>query len=90
VALMKDYRIQVTVKNALLLSAIENAGYKSCHHFADMMGISYYGSLMPYVNLTRSPIKKWAYERLRVGFVRFFGRISIRLMVRQSTYPVKN
>jgi hypothetical protein len=54
---MKDYRIQVTVKNALLLSAIENAGYKSCHHFADMMGISYYGSLMPYVNLTRSPIK---------------------------------
>jgi RNA polymerase sigma factor (sigma-70 family) len=53
---MKDYRVQVTVKNALLLSAIENAGYKSCHHFADMMGISYYGSLMPYVNLTRSPI----------------------------------
>jgi RNA polymerase sigma factor (sigma-70 family) len=60
---MKDYRVQVTVKNALLLSAIENAGYKSCHHFADMMGISYYGSLMPYVNLTRSPIKKDGHMR---------------------------
>ena len=53
---MKDYRINVTIKNALLLSAIESAGYKSGQRFADMVGISYYGSLMPYVNLTRSPI----------------------------------
>jgi RNA polymerase sigma factor (sigma-70 family) len=56
VELVKDYRINVTIKNALLLSAIENAGYKSGQRFADMVGISYYGSLMPYVNLTRSPI----------------------------------
>ena len=54
---MKDYRINVTIKNALLLSAIENAGYKSGQRFADMVGISYYGSLIPYINLTRSPIK---------------------------------
>ena len=55
---MKDYRINVTIKNALLLSAIENAGYKSGQRFADMVGISYYGSLIPYVNLTRSPIRE--------------------------------
>ena len=55
---MKDYRINVTIKNALLLSAIENAGYKSGQRFADMVGISYYGSLIPYVNLTRSPIRQ--------------------------------
>ena len=54
---MKDYRINVTIKNALLLSAIEKAGYKSGQHFAEMVGVSYYGVLLPYVNLTRSPIR---------------------------------
>jgi RNA polymerase sigma factor (sigma-70 family) len=31
---MNEYRVKITVRNNLLLSAIENAGYKSCAEFA--------------------------------------------------------
>lgn len=36
---MKEYRVKVTVRNNLLLSAIENAGYKSQTEFAKASGL---------------------------------------------------
>lgn len=37
---MKEYRVKVTVRNNLLLSAIENAGYKSQSEFARAAGLT--------------------------------------------------
>lgn len=37
---MKEYRIKITVRNNLLLTAIETAGYKSCAEFAKEIGCS--------------------------------------------------
>ena len=36
---MKEYQIKVTVRNNLLLAAIENAGYKSQSDFAKEIGL---------------------------------------------------
>src|SRR5487761_1894689 len=54
--LMGDYRIRITVRNARLLRAIEAAGYRPGTRFAAEAGISYGGDLLPYLNLTRSPL----------------------------------
>jgi len=53
---MSDYRIRISVRNARLLRAIEQAGYRPGTRFAAAVGISYYGALLPYLNLTRSPL----------------------------------
>jgi RNA polymerase sigma factor (sigma-70 family) len=53
---MSDYRIRISVRNARLLRAIEQAGYRSGAPFAAAVGISYYRSLLPYLNLMRSPL----------------------------------
>jgi DNA-binding XRE family transcriptional regulator len=53
---MSDYRVRISVRNARLLRAIEQAGYRPGAQFADAVGISYGGSLLPYLNLTRSPL----------------------------------
>jgi RNA polymerase sigma factor (sigma-70 family) len=53
---MSDYRVRISVRNARLLRAIEHAGYKPGPQFAAAVGISYSGSLLPYLNLTRSPL----------------------------------
>jgi len=37
---MKEYRVKITVRNNLLLSAIENAGYKSQAEFARAAGLT--------------------------------------------------
>ena len=52
---MKEYRVQVTVKNNLLLSAIEKAGYKSVAAFCEDAGLqkSVFGEL---INLKASPM----------------------------------
>ena len=55
---MSDYRIRITVRNARLLRAIEAAGHQPGTHFAMAAGISYGGHLLPYLNLTRSPINR--------------------------------
>jgi DNA-binding CsgD family transcriptional regulator len=55
-AFMSDYRVRISVRNARLLRAIEQAGYKPGPQFAAAVGISYSGSLLPYLNLTRSPL----------------------------------
>lgn len=52
---MKEYRVQVTVKNNLLLNAIEKAGYKSISDFCEGAGLrsNQVGNL---INLKSSPI----------------------------------
>ena len=54
---MSDYRLKVTIRNARLLRAIEAAGHHPGQSFADAVGISYGGQLLPYLNLTRSPLR---------------------------------
>ena len=53
---MNDYRLRITVRNARLLRAIEAAGLRPGLSFAAAAGISYGGALLPYLNLTRSPL----------------------------------
>lgn len=53
---MSDYRVRVSVRNARLLRAIEQAGHRPGPQFANAVGISYSGALLPYLNLTRSPL----------------------------------
>ena len=52
---MSDYRVNVKVRNARLLRAIENAGYQPGGIFAAKVGISYGNHLVPYINLKKSP-----------------------------------
>lgn len=53
---MSDYRVKVTVRNARLLRAIEQAGHRPGEVFATLVGVNYSSVLLPYLNLTRSPI----------------------------------
>lgn len=55
---MSDYRINVKVRNARLLRAIEAAGYVTGGKFAAIVGISYQGWLIRYLNLSISPYDK--------------------------------
>mgnify|MGYP003651682882 FL=1 len=52
---MSDYRVNVKVRNARLLRAIEGAGYVSGAKFAKASGISY-STLIKYLNLALSPL----------------------------------
>lgn len=54
--IMKDIRVKISVANNLLLSAIENAGYKSLSDFARKAEISI-GQLYAIINMKRPPIK---------------------------------
>lgn len=52
---MTDYRIQIKVRNARLLRAIEKVGHQPGQIFAGEVGISYASHLLPYLNLKRTP-----------------------------------
>ena len=52
---MTDYRVQIKVRNARLLRAIEKAGHQPGQIFAREVGISYTVHLLPYLNLKRTP-----------------------------------
>jgi len=52
---MTDYRVQIKVRNARLLRAIEQAGHQPGQIFAGEVGISYTCHLLPYLNLKRAP-----------------------------------
>ncbi len=60
---MSDYRVRVSVRNARLLRAIEQAGHRPGPQFANAVGISYSGALLPYLNLTRSPLTPYQKAR---------------------------
>jgi len=53
---MRDYRVRISVRNARLLRAIEQADYRPGPPLAAAVGVSYYAVLLPYLNLTRSPL----------------------------------
>ena len=55
---MSDYRIRISVRNARLLHAIKKAGHRPGPQFADLVGIDYGAVLLPYLNLTRSPLNR--------------------------------
>jgi DNA-directed RNA polymerase sigma subunit (sigma70/sigma32) len=52
---MKDFRVSITVKNNLLLSAIEDAGYDSVASFVRAFGMNY-STVNKYLGLKASPI----------------------------------
>ena len=52
---MKEYRVKITVRNNLLLSAIEAAGYKSQTAFANAVGIDF-SKLNAIVAMRMAPI----------------------------------
>ena len=54
---MKDFRVTITVRNNLLLCAIEDAGYPSAKKFADAYRINY-PYLIEYLALKRSPLRQ--------------------------------
>jgi RNA polymerase sigma factor (sigma-70 family) len=53
---MKDYRVKVTIRNARILSAIEDAGYRSVLDFANKNAISY-TAISQLTSLRQSPVK---------------------------------
>lgn len=87
---MSDYRIRITVRNARLLRAIEAAGHRPGQHFAAAVGISYGADLLPFLNLTRSPLR--ADGRLRDSawaLCEFLGATPNELWSDEQLTPLK-
>ena len=66
---MKDYRVQVKVKNNRILRAIEDAGYKTCGAFCVATGLSS-SEIGNYINFKKSPLLKsgeWSVRALRLA-----------------------
>ena len=86
---MTDYRIQIKVRNARLLRAIERAGHQPGQIFAREVGISYTGHLLPYLNLKRTPFDengdlRPCAEMLCV----FLNRLPDELWSEEQRYPL--
>lgn len=86
---MTDYRVQIKVRNARLLRAIEQAGHQPGQIFAGAVGISYTGHLLPYLNLKRTPFDESGdlrpcAEKLCV----FLNRLPDELWSEEQRYPL--
>jgi len=86
---MTDYRVQIKVRNARLLRAIEKAGHQPGPIFAREVGISYTGHLLPYLNLKRTPFDengdlRPCAEMLCV----FLNRLPDELWSEEQRYPL--
>lgn len=86
---MTDYRVQIKVRNARLLRAIEQAGHQPGQIFAGEVGISYTGHLLPYLNLKRTPFDenedlRPCAEKLCV----FLNRMPDELWSEEQRYPL--
>lgn len=86
---MTDYRVQIKVRNARLLRAIEQAGHQPGQIFAGAVGISYTGHLLPYLNLKRTPFDengdlRPCAEMLCV----FLNRLPDELWSEEQRYPL--
>ena len=86
---MTDYRVQIKVRNARLLRAIEKAGHQPGQIFARELGISYTGHLLPYLNLKRTPFDengdlRPCAEMLCV----FLNRLPDELWSEEQRYPL--
>lgn len=54
---MKEYRVKVSVRNNLILKAIEEQGYKSAAAFAKASGLSYI-SLNQMISMKKAPLNQ--------------------------------
>ena len=86
---MTVYRVQIKVRNARLLRAIEKAGHQPGQIFAREVGISYTGHLLPYLNLKRTPFDengdlRPCAEMLCV----FLNRLPDELWSEEQRYPL--
>ena len=86
---MTDYRVQIKVRNARLLRAIERAGHQPGQIFAREVGISYTVHLLPYLNLKRTPFDengdlRPCAEMLCV----FLNRLPDELWSEEQRYPL--
>ena len=86
---MTDYRVQIKVRNARLLRAIEKAGHQPGPIFAREVGISYTVHLLPYLNLKRTPFDengdlRPCAEKLCV----FLNRLPDELWSEDQRYPL--
>ena len=86
---MTDYRVQIKVRNARLLRAIEKAGHQPGQIFAREVGISYTCHLLPYLNLKRTPFDengdlRPCAEMLCV----FLNRLPDELWSEEQRYPL--
>lgn len=86
---MTDYRVQIKVRNARLLRAIEKAGHQPGQIFAREVSISYTGHLLPYLNLKRTPFDengdlRPCAEMLCV----FLNRLPDELWSEEQRYPL--
>lgn len=86
---MSDYRVNIKVRNARLLRAIEQAGHQPGQKFARLVGIGYGDRLLPYLNLKRTPFDengdlRPCAEQLCV----FFNRLPGELWSEEQRYPL--
>jgi RNA polymerase sigma factor (sigma-70 family) len=86
---MTDYRVNIKVRNARLLRAIEQAGHQPGQIFAGVVGISYAGHLLPYLNLKRTPFDengdlRPCAEKLCV----YLNRLPDELWSEEQRYPL--
>lgn len=86
---MSDYRVNIKVRNARLLRAIEQSGHRPGQKFADEVGIGYGHHLLPYLNLTRTPFDengdlRPCAEKLCV----FLKRMPNELWSEEQCYPL--
>ena len=86
---MTDYRVQIKVRNARLLRAIERAGHQPGQIFAREVGISYTGHLLPYLNLKRTPFDEISDLRPCAEMLCvFLNRLPDELWSEEQRYPL--
>ncbi len=86
---MSDFRVNIKVRNARLLRAIEQVGHQPGQKFARLVGISYGDRLLPYINLKRTPFDengdlRLCAEKLCV----FFNCMPDELWSEEQRYPL--
>lgn len=85
----EDYRVTVKVRNALLLRAIEQAGFQPGGKFAALAGVSY-NHLVGYVNLTRVPYTEDGMIRpCAEKLCLFLNRMPCDLWSEDQLYPLE-
>jgi RNA polymerase sigma factor (sigma-70 family) len=86
---MSDYRVNIKVRNARLLRAIEQAGHQPGQIFAGVAGISYSGHLLPYINLKRTPFDENGDLRpCAEKLCLFLRRMPVDLWSEEQRYPL--
>ena len=87
---MSDYRVNIKVRNARLLRAIEAAGYRAGGKFAERVGISYTNHLLAYLRLARTPFDdqgdlRPCAEKLCV----FLHKMPVELWSEEQQFPLR-